>query len=363
MFRVAAVLTVALMSSVAFADEATARKNYDAGERAYNLGDFDKAAELFKQAYEDWPEPAFLFNIAQTYRQKGDCKQAAFFYKRFLALKQNDTKKPIKPELQKEVEKRIVELDECTRREIANRPPDQLDNGANNSTTAPSNVTGTKATTTPTTSKQTSVPQTGQVDNQSPEGDDEDDEETPTPAPATGASMISLRADGGVGKLKAGDLSTPVSFAGAIVGGYPLSINDKLSLELGAAISFSPLGYTTSSNQDGNATLIVILANVAPSVTIMPKLSARLDVGAGVLVFACLGKEGNPFTMDGIAATGALSAFHARVAVSADYLVTPNVVLTATPFAFSYSPAPSGLNPTISSLTMMTFLVGVGYRR
>ena len=100
MFRVVVGLTVALWSATAFADEASARKKYDAGERAYNLGEFHKAVELFKEAYADWPEPAFLFNIAQTYRQAGDCKQALFFYKRFLALKQQDTKKPIKPELQ-----------------------------------------------------------------------------------------------------------------------------------------------------------------------------------------------------------------------------------------------------------------------
>ena len=131
-------IAAALCSSIpAFADEATARKSFEAGERAYNLGEFSKAVELFKKAYEEWPEPAFLFNMAQTYRQQGDCKQALFFYKRFLALKLNDTKKPIKPELKKEVDSRIVELEECTRREIANKPPDTLDNGSGSTTSTP----------------------------------------------------------------------------------------------------------------------------------------------------------------------------------------------------------------------------------
>src|SRR6185295_6162624 len=121
MLRVIAVAALLLAANSAFADEAAARKSFAAGERAYNLGEFDKAVTLFKQAYAEWDEPAFLFNIAQTYRQMGDCKQSQFFYKRFLALKVNDTKKPIKPELQAEVEKRIGELEECIRRELASK--------------------------------------------------------------------------------------------------------------------------------------------------------------------------------------------------------------------------------------------------
>src|SRR5688572_19957989 len=135
MLRLVVVAAIVLSATSAFADEATARKKYEAGERAYNLGEFDKAITLFKEAYADWAEPAFLFNIAQTYRQMGDCKQAQFFYKRFLALKANDTKKPMKPEFQAEVEKRIAELEECVRREIASKPPKELNPTTNEQTT------------------------------------------------------------------------------------------------------------------------------------------------------------------------------------------------------------------------------------
>jgi hypothetical protein len=356
MFRVVVGLTVALWSATAFADEASARKKYDAGERAYNLGEFHKAVELFKEAYADWPEPAFLFNIAQTYRQAGDCKQALFFYKRFLALKQQDTKKPIKPELQAEVEKRIIELEECMRRELASKPPDALDNGQSGG----SGTTGAGANQTPASTT------TAQINADGTESDDgeEDEEEEPTePTLGLQPKMISARVDGGAGKLTAGDLDTKVQFAAALIGGYPLSLNEKLSLELGAAVSFSPVPYSTMSGEKGSGALIGLLANVAPSVTIIPKLAARLDVGAGVLIFSGLGKEGNPFTEGGAAATGALSTFHLRVAVSGDYAVTRNVIVTATPLAFGYSPAPKGFDGSISSLTTVSFLVGVGYRQ
>src|SRR5688572_19522446 len=96
--EVAVVVGVVCSAGVAFADEATARKLFDDGERAYNLGEHDRAVDLFKKAYEQWPEPAFLFNVAQTYRQIGNCKQALFFYKRFLSLKEQDTKKPLRPQ-------------------------------------------------------------------------------------------------------------------------------------------------------------------------------------------------------------------------------------------------------------------------
>ena len=114
---------------IAQADQAKAKQLYDDGEKAYNLGQFDKSIDLFTKAYEEWPEPAFLFNIAQAYRQAGNCKQALFFYKRFLSLKENDTKKPIKPEVKKDVEGRITELEDCVKRDIANQPPDSLDSG------------------------------------------------------------------------------------------------------------------------------------------------------------------------------------------------------------------------------------------
>ncbi|HEY5947702.1 MAG TPA: tetratricopeptide repeat protein, partial [Kofleriaceae bacterium] len=264
MFR-AAVIALLLVgsSAIAFADEETAKKDFSAGERAYNLGDFTKAVELFKKAYEEWPEPAFLFNIAQTYRQSGDCKQALFFYKRFLALKQNDTKKPIKPDLKKEVENRIGELEECTRREIANKPPDQLDNGQS---TATSTTTTTKTNPNPTNpTNPTGTTTTANTSNEE-DNEEEDTGEQPTPGPvSTQPKVLALRVSGGAGKLTAGDLDTPIQFSGTIVGGYPLPLAPKFRLELGAALSFMPVPYTATTGEHGSGGLFGIVANVAPT--------------------------------------------------------------------------------------------------
>ena len=53
---------------------------------------------------------------------------------------------------------------------------------------------------------------------------------------------------------------------------------------------------------------------------------------------------------------------HVRVGVSADYAFTPNLLATVTPFAFSYSPAKSGLVDSVKSFTAIDFMVGLGYR-
>jgi tetratricopeptide (TPR) repeat protein len=61
-----------------------ARHAFEAGKKAYNIGDFDKAIELWKEGYELKDDPIFLYNIAQAYRQKGDPAKSIFYYKGYL---------------------------------------------------------------------------------------------------------------------------------------------------------------------------------------------------------------------------------------------------------------------------------------
>lgn len=50
----------------------------------YGAGDYAAAAALFVKAYELDPDPAYLFNVAQSYRLADDCVKAADYYQRFL---------------------------------------------------------------------------------------------------------------------------------------------------------------------------------------------------------------------------------------------------------------------------------------
>ena len=84
--------------------QSKAEEYYNKGDAAYNLGRFDEAIENFTKAYEEWPLPEFLYNIAQSYRQQGNCKQALFFYKRFKSLKEKDKDNPLTQKQRDEVD-------------------------------------------------------------------------------------------------------------------------------------------------------------------------------------------------------------------------------------------------------------------
>lgn len=73
-------------------DEQTARALFADGQKAYDLGEFDRALTLYSDAYKLKPLPGFLFNIAQCHRQLANYERAAFFYGRFV-----DNSKPEAP--------------------------------------------------------------------------------------------------------------------------------------------------------------------------------------------------------------------------------------------------------------------------
>jgi tetratricopeptide (TPR) repeat protein len=64
--------------------ETKAKAFYLEGQKAYDIGDFPRAIDNFKKAYDTAPKPGLLFNIAQAYRLSGDGKQALFFYRNYL---------------------------------------------------------------------------------------------------------------------------------------------------------------------------------------------------------------------------------------------------------------------------------------
>src|SRR6476469_6835022 len=76
---------VALAAGPAQAEDAEkARQLFQQGSKYYDVGQFDKAIEAWQQGYDQKPDPGFLYNIAQAYRQKQDAAKAIFFYKGYL---------------------------------------------------------------------------------------------------------------------------------------------------------------------------------------------------------------------------------------------------------------------------------------
>jgi len=98
--------------------ELDARALYDQATSAFDLGDFPRAIQLYKAAYGKKPDPALLYNIAQSYRLANDLAQSAFFYKSYLR------KAPNAPN-RREVEERIRKLEAQVERqhEVVTTPP------------------------------------------------------------------------------------------------------------------------------------------------------------------------------------------------------------------------------------------------
>ena len=61
-------------------------------------------------------------------------------------------------------------------------------------------------------------------------------------------------------------------------------------------------------------------------------------------------------------ADGALSMFNLRMGLGVEYGVTNNLILSAHPIVFSYSPAKTGLRDDISSVTRIDILAGLAYK-
>lgn len=90
---------------------------YQRGRSHYDLHEWDQAIAEFKEAYRLRPDAPSLFNIAQSYRLKGDCGQAAMFYKTY---RRNF---PAEKNIAR-VDQFITEMEACAKQAPTTVPPD-----------------------------------------------------------------------------------------------------------------------------------------------------------------------------------------------------------------------------------------------
>jgi tetratricopeptide (TPR) repeat protein len=69
--------------------KAAAKAHLEAGEKYQREQKYDQAIAEFEAGFAKLPVPAFLFNIGQAYRLKGDPPNAVLFYQKYLALEPN----------------------------------------------------------------------------------------------------------------------------------------------------------------------------------------------------------------------------------------------------------------------------------
>lgn len=116
---VSLVLLLAGSASAETYDKDAARAAFERGTRHYNLAEYPKALDAFREAYRNYPEPSFLYNIAQCYRQVGDKPNAIRFYRTYLRETPNAPNRD-------EVDRLIATLEHSVAEEQmakANQPP------------------------------------------------------------------------------------------------------------------------------------------------------------------------------------------------------------------------------------------------
>lgn len=84
MIRVAIVVAALCVGATARADLNRAKQLYEQGRTQYNLNEYEKALDLFKRAYQERADPAFLFNIAQCERALSRFDGAEKSYRAYL---------------------------------------------------------------------------------------------------------------------------------------------------------------------------------------------------------------------------------------------------------------------------------------
>jgi hypothetical protein len=344
---------------------------YDKAKIQYDLGHWKQAIELWVQAYETYNAPEFLFNIAQAYRQDGNCERALFFYRRYLATRPNAPNRA-------EVEGFMKELEAKCKPTAATpggpKPGGPRPGGEGTGPSAGTEPSGKPAigTTKPTTGPSAGNPGRGpdvadttEVDGGEEDGEeieDSDDYEQSVSVVADRPHIFAARVAAGPSFPSLGplDVSTVASFSVSV--GHPFYVG-KFVIEPGVLVTYTPLPWeVTASMTSGTAGLTGLLADLGASYEFIPSLSGRIDLGAGALLFSGLDEPGNPFLEPpDFVEEGAIPLFNARVALGAEYAVTTNFTILAQPVVFSYSPS-SPLRDSIDKITRFEMLVGAGYR-
>jgi hypothetical protein len=360
-----AALTFVLAAPAIAQNTDEAKRKYKLAEAQYTLGNYERAAELFKDAYAEFPDPSILFNVAQSYRHAGKCDDALFFYRRFLLINPDAPNRRQVEEFIRDWEKHCNE-----RQALQDRDPKGLSGDSIKDRRDPR--PDTTARTTPadqprpdTTTKTTPKPADTQVAALDDDDDDYYDDDygsggtvrkTATGRPTMLTSMVGI----GPAFLGIGNLDVPTQFALDIGAGYPISFGD-VSIDVGGLLSYTPVPWDNGAGVEGTASMTAILANVGANYHINDQVALRGEFGMGVLAFGGL-KMGNVFTVAGAETTGALGMFNLRFGLGASYAVTPNILVGAMPVVFSYSPAAKDLREDIDSLTRFEMLFSVGYQ-
>jgi len=298
-----------------------ARSYYERGDAAYSLGNFAEAARWFARSYDAWPATDLLYNIAQSHRRSGDCKQALTAYQRYLSLKEQPQEAPLTAQERADIERFIRETSAC----VASASPLAL------SASPPADAAP---------AAQPAPMITGDADSSS--GGDS-------------SLPISVYAAGGTALFDTGGaLDIPAQPSFAVGGRYSLSAGPMI-VEVGARGAFSPIRYDVMSSREW-ASLLSAMATVGTYVE-RHGVSVQAELGAGLARLGGLVAY-NPFTVSQNAGTFMMPAL--RIGGAVEYSITPQLRATVPSIGLSFFLAPDEL--ATRPLRQLEVQLGVAYR-
>jgi hypothetical protein len=263
---------LALTANAASADKRRARVLDELARKEYTLGRFQEAVVFYQQAYEEHPDPAFLFNLAQCHRQLDDCARAAFYYRLYLSEEPRTRARA-------EIEGRVREMEaRCAEREAA-------------------------APITPKT-QTTSVAVSAKLE--APTATVAAPRHAPAPAISNAVSSgaehlnepwIGLGVQVGLVLLPFEVIDVPPQPLARVAVRFPLWPG-ALSLEPRVSFAITPIAYEVDHRGDrheGTATLLSPSAGVEASYAVAGDLRIGLELHAGAEIFTGLDRR-NPFT-------------------------------------------------------------------
>jgi hypothetical protein len=103
-------LAVALLGSVARADE-DARALFQKANAHFAVGEFERAAELYEDAYKLKQDPALLFNAAQALRLAGKSERALTLYRNYVMFYPQQKNIPLVKQQIQNLQRAIASVD------------------------------------------------------------------------------------------------------------------------------------------------------------------------------------------------------------------------------------------------------------
>jgi hypothetical protein len=361
---------VLLGASTARAGDDTAKKAREAfaeGQNFFNLAQWDKAIDAWQKGYQLKPDPVFLFNIAQAYRQAQNYDRALFFYRSYL---RNSPDAPNRAAVERWIETSQRGLDDQRRAKAAadaaaakeateraeRERQDRRERERESERERGTLQLGAAGPAAP------APPRQRRIDLSIAGGIDAWVGSMPTP----------LAVNGG-----AGYIGTQVVFSGAVAGGYTFFERGRLQLRAGLRFGYSFLpdqrrnGALSRCNVPALMPLVVcsstdhlISIDAEPTLIVRlfrDKLYGFVNIGIGALVFA--GVENGSFWLARPLNVGTVSitraAFELRPSVGLAYRIVPLLSVFVLP-GVVYSPRPTDFDaPGAGDLVRFEAQLGV----